>query len=418
MWSDKKYVNILINVLLFCVAINIFHYGQLLLPVICLILFVDNKLQFKVNNPIIFIVLCLFAVSFYAFSYQLGFYSVMGFCLPMAYYIGSNLRNPNEENVKKIIYIIAFGMATHLILNFLLELCFWHDNLSYLFEKVSHYDIWLFTTDPGAVEQYEGNNFLPNVQFIRVRTTATSMNYIMLCAVSYYLFKYENNRFFKYTGIILFIISSIYCLALGRRTTAFIFLVSVFLSLFMEIKNSKININKNVLKIGMTVFIILIVFLIAVFSFNIFGLRESLLKINIVFKLYYHGLRTNRLEILIESLKLAPNYLFGGQQLSSATGSVIHDLWGDIYDYAGIIPYILMIVYSVHVIKVFIRVFKNQTMTSELKTFFIVWFITSSLIMFIEPVMTGASIYLICYIIISSSIEEYLNSLYTVDQII
>ena len=99
MWSEKRYVDLIINTLLFLIGINIFHYGQLILPVICMILFADRKLQFYVKSPLTFVVLCLYAVSFYAFSHQLGFYSVMGFCLPMAYYIGSNLKEVSEGNV-------------------------------------------------------------------------------------------------------------------------------------------------------------------------------------------------------------------------------------------------------------------------------------------------------------------------------
>ncbi|MBQ2582778.1 MAG: hypothetical protein II577_02635, partial [Erysipelotrichaceae bacterium] len=91
-WSENKVINLAVNVLLFLIGINFLHYGQLILPVICLLLFIDNKLQFKVNSPMTFIVLCLFAISFYAFSYKMGFYSVMGFTLPMAYYIGSNIK--------------------------------------------------------------------------------------------------------------------------------------------------------------------------------------------------------------------------------------------------------------------------------------------------------------------------------------
>ena len=100
-WSDNKYINLCINILLFMLGINFLHYGQLILPIICFLLFVDNKLKFKVNNPITFVVLCLFGISFYAFSYKLGFYSVMGFTCPMAYYIGSNMKHPSEDNIKK-----------------------------------------------------------------------------------------------------------------------------------------------------------------------------------------------------------------------------------------------------------------------------------------------------------------------------
>ena len=118
MWSNKKYINIIINVLLFLMSVNFLHYGQFILPIICLILFIDNEFKFKVSNIKLFILFCLFGITFCLFSYKLGFYCVMGFCFPMAYYIGSNLKDVNEENIKKIIYIITLGMCVHVILNF------------------------------------------------------------------------------------------------------------------------------------------------------------------------------------------------------------------------------------------------------------------------------------------------------------
>ncbi|MDY5653791.1 MAG: hypothetical protein SPK79_08700, partial [Erysipelotrichaceae bacterium] len=104
----------IVNVLIFCIALNIFHLGQLILPLICLILFIDRKFKFEVSSKIVFIILCLFALTFFGFSFKLGFYSVMGFCLPMAYYIGQNL-NRSEDNIKKLIYIIALGMGVHVL---------------------------------------------------------------------------------------------------------------------------------------------------------------------------------------------------------------------------------------------------------------------------------------------------------------
>ena len=121
-WSNNKYIEILINIMLFLLGINFMHLGQLFLPLICLLLFIDRKFKFKVNNIKIFIILCLFSISFFIFSYKLGFYAVMGFTLPMAYYIGSNMNEVSQKNVKYVIYILALSMATYLLLNFAFEL--------------------------------------------------------------------------------------------------------------------------------------------------------------------------------------------------------------------------------------------------------------------------------------------------------
>jgi len=372
MWSDRKYVNIFINILLFLTGINFLHYGQLILPVICLTLFIDNRFRFKVNDLKVFLLLCLFAVSFFAFSYQMGFYSVMGFCLPMAYYIGSNIRNDDQRSIKKLIYIIAFGMACHMVLNFLLEILFWHDRLYYLFGKVTHYDIWLFDVIPPSGQSQEGGLF-SNILFTRVKTTGTSINYIMLAAISYYLFKYETDKKAKYIGIILFVLSTIYCLALGRRTSFIVLEISLLLSFILDNLGKENHINKKTIKI-LLMFSILVVIIVVLAVFNVFGLKDLLLKFSIFNKIINQGFKTNRLEILFKSMAVAPKYLFGGRKMSAEVGDVVHDLWGDIYDYAGIVPYILMLVYSLKLFKDMIVLCKSHNIKKEYRLLYSVWF--------------------------------------------
>ena len=404
MWSDRKYVNIIINVLLFLTGINFLHYGQLILPVICLILFIDNKFRIKVNDLKVFILLCLFAIAFFAFSYQMGFYSVMGFCLPMAYYIGSNIRNDDQKNIKKLIYIIAFGMACHMVCNFLLEILFWHDRLYYLFGKVTHYDIWLFDVIPPAERSQDGGLF-SSILFTRVKTTGTSLNYIMLAAISYYLFKYETDKKTKYIGIILFILSTIYCLALGRRTSFIVLAISLLLSFFLDNTGKEKHINKKTIQ-ALLMFSLFVAIIIVLAVFNVFGLRDLLMKFAIFNKIINQGFKTNRLEILFKSIAVAPKYLFGGRKMSAEVGDFVHDLWGDIYDYAGIIPYILMLVYSFNLLKDMIALYRNPNVEKEYRILYSVWFVCCAVIMFIEPVMTGASLFLICVILIATAITK------------
>ena len=116
MFCENKKNDVAIQIMIFCIAMNIFHLGQFLLPVICLLLWVNDKYKIKIKNMKIFILLCAFSIFFFIFSFKLGFYSVMGFCLPMAYYIGGRL-NKSADNIKKLIYLIALGMGAHVLLN-------------------------------------------------------------------------------------------------------------------------------------------------------------------------------------------------------------------------------------------------------------------------------------------------------------
>lgn len=389
-WSKNKYINLIGNILLFLIAINFMHVGQLILPFLCLLLFIENKFKFKVNNIKIFVLLCLFAITFCAFSYKLGLYCFVTFCLPMAYYVGSNIYEPNIEKIKNVIYIIAFGMASHLVLNFLMELSWWHDNLSYMFNKPSHYDIWLEIL---SLFGYETD--------AKIRPTGTSMNYYFILSTIYYLVNYEKDKVIKIIGILLFVLSSIYCVALARRTTLLLAIMIITFCVLFDIAFIKKKLNYKIL----VLFFAIICLLLAIYFANIFGAKDVVNNLMIFNRLNDKGLQNDRLYALIESIKLYPHHLWGGQEISTINGFQIHDLWGDIYDYAGIVPYILIITYSIYVLIKFINLIKNKKYNNDNKMLTICLFVCIASLMFVEPVLTGASLFLLLSIIIFATIE-------------
>ena len=399
MWSDKKYINIIINILLFLMGINFMHIGQLLLPIVCLILFIDNKFRLKINNYFIFIILCLFALTFCIFSYKLGFYCFIGFCLPMAYYIGCNL-NTSEDNIKKLIYIIAFGMASHLVLDFIFESFLFDFDYQRIFGKVSHYDIWISINTLLRGDELYING--------RIKTTVLSLNYILILACFFYLFVFEDNKKLKISGISLFILSSIYCLALGRRTTFLLFIIVLFISLiyyFIYIK--KINV-KNFVKYIFLLLSILVLSIIAVYL-NLFDVKTNLSRITLFAKIFRQGFDSGRISIFIESIKYYTQYLWGGQKISESVGFLIHNMWGDIYDYAGIVPFILMIIYTISSVMVGIKFIKNKAISTSFKLVIINLYICSFMVMLLEPLLSAFSLLLIVIILLISSFDTYNN---------
>lgn len=383
-WSDKKGINVSINVLLFLVAINFFHYGQLLLPIICLILFVDNRFKFTVNNKTTFILLCLFGLTFFIFSYELGFYCVMGFCLPMAYYIGSNIKNPSKENIKRIIYLFAYGMIAHVFLNVIYTYSLLGTRM---FFNQGHYDVWTKTKLAG---------------------TATAVNYIFIIGCIYYNIFYEDNKKIKIITSIVFVLAMIYNLFLGRRTPLFVLLISFILTGCIDLFILKKN--KKAYKIAL-VFILSFV-CASILLFVIYkNLKNPTLIIMIehsvlVKKFKNEGLTSGRLEILIDTIKLMPYHLWGKEEISSIIGIRPHDLLTDIYNYAGIIPFIIMTVCAIQgIMNVGKKI--NKTDDNSFRLLLISLFIAIILQMMLEPVMTGSSLFLIIVILLMSVIEKY-----------
>ncbi|MBR4608911.1 MAG: oligosaccharide repeat unit polymerase [Erysipelotrichaceae bacterium] len=384
-WSENKYINLCINVLLFLVGINFMHYGQLFLPIICFLLFIDNKLRFEVNNPKIFVILCLFAISFYAFSYQLGFYCVMGFTLPMAYYISSNMLGADEEKIKKVIYLFALAMGCHVILNSIFEYIV-HGHHGF-FMSTTHYDVW--TRD-------------------KIANTATAVNGDLIIGCFYYLLFHEKNKRLKTICFIVLLWSIFYLIVIGRRTPimmlGIVFVASFCFETFY-LKNGSKKLHKS-FSIIMASFIGLIVILALIYSFNLFNARQILGEYHIIQKFTKSFINDQRFELYFGSFKLMPQYLWGGQHISKILGEQVHDFWIDIYDYAGIVTCAIMIVYSVICLKNSIKLLKNVRSTNAFRILYLGVFISIALQLFFEPVMTGSSIFVIVAVIIVSFSEK------------
>lgn len=386
-WSENKYINLAVNVLLFLMGINFLHYGQLILPVICFILFIDNRLRFRVNDPRTFIVLCLFAVSFYAFSYKLGFYGVMGFTLPMAYYLGSNIKDPSEENIKKIIYLFAVSMGIHVVLNAVIELIL-HGTHGFFF-STTHYDFW--TRE-------------------KIANTHTAVNADIIIGCLYYLLFHEKKRTFTAFSVILFVLSMFYLLVIGRRTPVIMLGMVMVFSFIYEafiLKSASDKLKKSFYVLT-AAFVALVICAVLVYSLNLFDLKEKIDGFHIILKFKQGFINDQRFELYFGSFSLMPQYLWGGQYISTILGEQVHDLWIDIYDYAGIVTWAIMMVYTFMYARVIVRLFRSKTADNGFRILALGVYICLVTQMFFEPIMTGSSLFLIIAIIINTMIERLL----------
>ena len=383
-WSENKYINLCINILLFLAGINFLHYGQLILPVICLLLFVDRKMKFYVNSPLTFVVLCLFAVSFYYFSVK-DFYCVMGFTLPMAYYIGCNIHEVNEEKIRKVIYLLAISMGLHVVLNAIIEAIL-HGHHGFFFSS-THYDFW--TRE-------------------KISNTATAINIDILLGCVYYLIFHEKNKVLKIIDLVTFVLAMFYLMVIGRRTPVMMIFIVFVVSFVYEtiyLKNTSARLRTAFIRIFVSV-IIFVALIVTIYTLNIFGAKDVLNGYRIIGKFSKGFINDQRFELYFGSFKLMPKYLWGGQHISKILGEQVHDFWIDIYDYAGIVTCAIMIVYSLIFLRDSVKILKNDKIGKDFRILLIGVLTCIVLQMFLEPVMTGASLFLLVSIIIHGLFER------------
>lgn len=383
MWSKNKYIEYAINIMLVLLGMNFMHYGQLFLIPIALLILLDNKLKIKVNSLFTFIVLILFGITFFIFTFKwLGFYSVMGVTLPLTYYIGSNI-NLENDNLRKLIYIISISLASYLVINFGYELYLYRDRIALWFAKVRVVDVWTGT------KQYPTSFTMHALMFVGI-----------ICDI---LFFNKNNKI-KYLSIFILMAIFVYNIKLARRLIILEFIIGLVIWVLLDItyvNKRKIKFNNRIVLISCT----FLLALLAIYMFNILGIR-SFFEASSLYRKIVGGLSSGRFETFIEFLKLMPKYLWGGQLISSKIGLPIHDLWSDTYDCAGIICWALLIVYSINVLKSLVKFFNLSNIDKNDKRLIVMLLSAIALGLMMEPVMTGQTIFLICSISCLTVLEK------------
>lgn len=378
--GNKSKTDIFFSICIVLLAMYFIHLSQFLLPLMCLVIFIKARYKIRVKNRFVFIILCLFGISFFGFSYKLGFFSTMGFCLPMAYYIGQNLKEYTSLNFKKVVYLVALGMGIHVFLNFAYDIYIYGPSVV---SHRSHYDIWLRD---------------------KVNTPTTAVNYVIPTSCAYYILFRENNKKIKLGFGIMYSIMMIYNIFLGRRTPLLMLGIVLLVGLLIESFEKK-NFKILFIALGILTGVAFIITVLVVTNFNGFG--DMFFDLHIVSKFVVFGLDAERLDILLEAIKYMPQYSWGGQYISQLIGIQVHDLWTDIYDYAGVVPFVLMIVYFIANVILQIKLLRSNKITKDIKILSVFVFVCCLIQMMLEPIMTGSSIFLISYVLIFSVLDTY-----------
>ena len=266
-------------------------------------------------------------------------------------------------------------MCAHLLLNFYYDYTVLG---SELLLRNSHYDFW--------TRGY-------------VAANTTSVNLIMIISAIYYILFFEKDRRLRITGIVLFFAALSYDLALGKRMPIFIMVLCLVLCVLFDIvfvqKNKKFILVLVIPALGL-------ILLLVLYFINFLGLKDIMDDIRLVIKIKAGFFDFDRVKILLWALPYFPKYLWGGQKISSAIGIQIHELWLDVYDYAGLPSYILLMIYTFIYLRDIWNVLKKASVSKPFKLLIVSFVFCAACVMLLEPVMTGSSLFLICVIMIGT----------------
>lgn len=100
--------------------------------------------------------------------------------------------------------------------------------------------------------------------------------------------------------------------------------------------------------------------------------------------------------------------LFGGGYTRLNSGD-LHNVYLNVYDLSGIIPFILMVIFSFSVLKDVLRLFRNGAISNDDKTLVWVFYTLVFIQLLMEPVMESVPVFFWCLLYISGMIRKFIK---------
>ena len=400
----EKNTSRIIYALLFLFSLNAFNESSLFLAVLfALIVICDKGKLYVPSNDRIFFVLLLFSVAFFVFSAQKGVRTGLpAFGCPMAYYVGMRLQNSKietlraEKQLRAVTLLLVAGMTCHAVVNFIYELI----RFGGINSGGIHYDFFSLGAQTSA--------------------TGAATYLTLFAGVVFYLI-IESNSLKKWiAGILLLVVAVAYDMILGGRTFFALIGISFFLSMVVFIRGQK-NDAKKLRAFGKTFLILLALVIVAMAVY--FRYQDRIIKLfestYLFHRISYASQSqsqdllsffksSNRGNIRNRYIALMFDYPWGGRKILNAVGMYAHELWLDVFDSAGIIPFILIWIVTLQITcSNFKYILKKDVL---IKNRVLIAGITASVTtqFFFEPVLTGCRALLFSYFLICGLVKSQL----------
>lgn len=376
------------SILLCLMCIGFMNQSSLIAIVLFVVVVMENKGRISIgHNRLEFITIVLFAITFMLFGTIGGVRTAyIGMLLPLGYCIGTSLNFNESKDVDNIVLFVAFAMDAHLILNLVYELIRY--GLSFRLTAL-HYDFWsgMYISATGAM----------------VNATA------FLGCVYYLIFKSKGRK--RTVGISLLLVNTLYDLIMGGRSFLVILIIGIIVGFITDTIRSngvgsalrKILITGSVLAI-----VILFVYLILLNNSSIQNFYKDTYFYKRFFRenAYENIMTTGRTSLRDIYISNMWQYPFGGRKIWSIANQYAHELYLDIYDIGGVVPYILIILFVIQTIINCFKFLKFEDITDRTRVLLICFFACLNTQFFIEPVLSGAPILLVVYCIVAGYISK------------
>lgn len=379
--------------LVFAFSLNFLNrFSICILAAFCMLLLSTPKIRFSGSASWLF----LFGISILIFSpYSGGIADVVRIFIKslsyvMCYLIGANLSSGHkkqsdepqdfpERSLRLIVLVLSAAMLVHLLLNFMINF-----NAN---DSRNMPDFWIDNAISATGQAS-----------IAVLVLATSLAIIFL----------EKRPGYKVFAIIGLAITLFYNLKLAGRTIFLLAVILYFLDFIYCMLIAKQLKGRSV--IIFFIFLILVLILFLLFTFNLFGVRDTVEQSQWYLRFFgdnHQDLFDDSRWVMKENyLKHLLDYPLGGGHINKLFGYYAHDLLLDIYDDSGVFAAGSIIIFLLHSFVSTVRFLRNKVFSPFSKLLVFNAVVSIMIESFIEPIYQGMPWLLASFCMIIGAVDR------------
>lgn len=349
---------------------------------------IERKVALDVSGSI----LVCFAISFFLFFFLSPYFDISIVksvaAIMLAYLLGYSQENVEERTICSVVIWIAIFMALHGALNLL-------------------YNVSIFGTQAFSVSR--------SLDFWSKSvsgSTGQATKFTPFLSVFFYLLFIDRHFKSKLFAVLIAIAMTLYNIELGGRSYFVLFAIAIVISYIIQGKKSE-TLNSSLKSLLFIICIGIVLWMI--YQSNMFGVKttiESSYFFHRFFSVSGQKLgEDDRILKKIEYLKNFLNYPFGGSNIRTTLHvGYAHELWLDVFDLAGIFPYLLLLLYTVTSIIRCIKMLKTKHL--QIGTYIIIgtFYFVINIQFFIEPVIYGSPKLVVAYCLIDGLVARMLRN--------
>lgn len=381
---------------LFCFSVSLFNLTGYIFSAMVFVMFLLYSRKLHLTSSDLW--LLLFSVCYFVFYWIRFGVDVDTFILyllgPWTAHIMGHQYMEHSTNKKAFVILlttVSFGMFLHGVLNVIAYL---RSDYFFLYDYYRQsLDFW-------------------RDELVNVKSTEMLFTFAMGLGMGVMFTSYKTK--YKVLSIIVLILVLASTILMANRAMLIIFASLLLWRLICWYSDSRVPIKKKAIVFALT--LIIIFFVLILILLNVNGIADSFMELK-VYQRFVSKDEFTRLDVwdvFFEDLRFL-EFPFGGKELTqNSEWGYLHNMWLDVYNVAGFIPFIVLIVWTSRFIISFSRFNKIMKVAKKENERILFQFLAIAIFlnMMIEPIIEANPYFLLMALMFFGAMETYTYKTY------